>query len=243
MKIFLILTISILSSHVSSNPGGWLWYKDPFIPKKEDPKNQEKKVLTAKEKTDVIKKSFEEATSKAVINPTYENVLLVQRLQTQMIDQSEKFQEMWSWVVQQDGNNFRKESHGNRVHREVLKEENKKDSVKKLKKLAKTYGLFLFFKQNCPYCHSFAPLVKSFSETYGFSVKAISSDGGKLAAFPSSVLDNGTLRKLNPEGIFPALFLVNPTTGEVIPLSWGMNSLSVLEEHSTRIYDHLEKTR
>jgi conjugal transfer pilus assembly protein TraF len=109
--------------------------------------------------------------------------------------------------------------------------------------LAKTHGLFLFFKESCPYCHAFAPIVKQFRDTYGFKVKAVSYDGGSLKEFPEACPDNGAIRKLNPYMIFPALLLVNPEKGEVIPLSWGMNAISVLEQQANLVFETLVKDK
>ncbi len=223
----------------SKEPGGWLWYKDPIIKvKKEKSTPPSKKKKTPVEEVELIKKEFEEATAEALISPTFENVQRAQRIQTQIINRSEEFSKMWQWVVLQDASHWRAEGHGNRVHREIYKEEEQKKLNRNLKCLSKSFGLFLFFKESCPYCHAFAPIVKVFADTHGFVVKAVSADHGKLAEFPSSALDNGTIRKLNPESIFPALFLINPTTQEVIPLSWGMNALSVLEQQASTIFEH-----
>ena len=232
----LIISLSYGETLPFKEPQGWLWYKEaPTLLKKASPI---KKKRTPTEEVEVLKKEFEEATALAILTPSFENVQKAQRLQTQIMNRAETFSKMWQWVVLQDASHWQEASHSNRVHREIYKEEEEKKLKKNLKTLAKSYGLFLFFKTNCAYCHAFAPIVKMFADQYGFVVKAVSADGGTLKEFPSSVMDNGTIRKLNPEGIFPALFLINPATNDVIPLSWGMNSLSVLEQQSNLIFEH-----
>ncbi len=134
-----------------------------------------------------------------------------------------------------DASNWDAKGHGNRVHREILREEEHQQLQKNLKEMAKSFGLFFFFKEGCAYCHAFASIVKDFAENYGFQIKAVSYDGGTIKEFPSASLDNGTIRKLNPYLIFPALFLVNPKSGEVVPLSWGMNARSVLEQQANLV--------
>eukprot|EP01037_Dinobryon_pediforme_P013635 gene13635-13750_t len=44
---------------------------------------------------------------------------------------------------------------------------------------------------DCPYCHQFSPIVKKFSETYGWEVIAISQNGEPLEEFPEAQPDNG----------------------------------------------------
>lgn len=243
MILTLALNIHVAASGIvpTYEPGGWLWYKEPIVQKKQSPssspRNKNKK-RTASEEVVSIKRQFKEATAEALMNPSFENVQRAQRLQTELVNRAENFSKMWQWVVLQDASHWRKEGHGNRVHREIYKEEEQKKLTQNLRRLSKSFGLFLIFKESCPYCHSFAPIVKTFADNYGFVVKAVSADQGKLKEFPSAVMDNGTIRKINPEGIFPALFLVNPQTQEVIPLSWGMNALSVLEQQAAMIFEH-----
>lgn len=219
-------------------PTGWLWYQEAIKAHKNALKVP-KKIQDPIQETERIKKAFEVATARAVLHPTFQNVQSAQQLQSQILDQAERFQKMWQWVAMLDAANWKPQSHSNRVHREIMQGEEAKKRRDNLKALAKTHGLFLFFKESCPYCHAFAPIVKQFGETYGFEVKAVSYDGGSLKEFPNAVLDNGAVRKLNPYGIFPALLLINPTTGDVIPLSWGMNAISVLEQQASLVYETL----
>ncbi|MEI8321219.1 MAG: conjugal transfer protein TraF [Alphaproteobacteria bacterium] len=224
-------------------PEGFLWYsalkqRIEQKQKKEPSSPAPYSTLDPLEKMAELQKAFERATAKAVLEPSYQNVKEAQYFQERIMRQAEAFQKMWQWVLLQDSYHWQKNAHGNRVHRELLKEESHKEFGKNLQTLAKNFGLFFFFKEDCTYCHAFAPFVKQFADTYGFAVKVVSGDHitRGLKEFPSAVMDNGTIRKLNPQGIFPALFLVNPLTQEVLPLSWGLNSISVLEENANLIY-------
>lgn len=148
---------------------------------------------------------------------------------------------MWMLVaLNQGGHLYREDENPNGAHREILKREEKRLIDEKLRRLAKSFGLFFMFKGDCPYCHKFAPTLKAFAETYGFEVKAISYDGSPLREFPVAVRDNGAVTALNPEKVFPAVFLVNPHTREVIPLAWGMTSFTGLQENAQTILSHME---
>ena len=220
------------------DPEGWLWYKE--LPKAQKSKLAiPKKVKDPVKEVEKVKKAFEVASARAMLNPTFKNVQLAQHLQREIIEKATAFQKMWSWVTMLDASNYDPKSHGNRVHRELLQEEENQLLQHNLTEMAKTYGLFFFFKESCPYCHAFAPIVKQFAKDYGFEVKAVSYDGGALEDFPSASLDNGAVRKLNPQLIFPALLLVNPDSGDVVPLSWGMNARSVLDQQANLIYTNL----
>jgi type-F conjugative transfer system pilin assembly thiol-disulfide isomerase TrbB len=75
--------------------------------------------------------------------------------------------------------------------------------------LSKQQGFFFFYSSSCPHCQRFAPTLKRISQQYGFSVVAISVDGGFLSSFPDAVMDEGQT-KIFQVSVFPSLFLVNP---------------------------------
>ncbi|HAU0262605.1 TPA: type-F conjugative transfer system pilin assembly thiol-disulfide isomerase TrbB [Legionella pneumophila] len=82
--------------------------------------------------------------------------------------------------------------------------------------LAKQQGFFFFYSSSCPHCQRFAPTLKRVSQQYGFSVVAISMDGGFLSSFPDAVMDEGQARVFQIN-VFPSLFLINPN-GQVARL-------------------------
>ena len=75
--------------------------------------------------------------------------------------------------------------------------------------LAKQQGFFFFYSSDCPHCQRFAPTLKRVSQQYGFSVVAISVDGGALPSFPDAVMNDGQTNVFQVH-VFPSLFLVNP---------------------------------
>lgn len=236
-----VFCASVLNACVfpPSNPLGWLWYKEPPSPSPKEfpgPKSH-----TPTDVIESIKRTFERATAEALLSPTFTNVERLHRLQTEILNRADVFSRVWEWVTLKDASHWHKARHTNRVHRDIYTKDETQKREENLRMMARSYGLFLLFKTNCPYCHAFAPIVKTFADTYGFVVKAISMDGGRLAPFPKMSLDNGTIQRLNPEGIFPALFLINPKTKDVIPLSWGLNALSILEQHAGLIFEMREK--
>ncbi len=227
---------------------GWLWYKNP--PKKGVSKQTEKEGIKPKstvEKTanptsyrDRLKKEqdvFEEIQARAVVEPTLQNVQALQQAQNILMNQSEGFGKLWMLASLLDARNYRESEQPYPLHRKVYKEKEDKKLDKQIKNFAKTFGLFFVFKQSCPYCHEFAPIVREFIDTYGFEYKAISPDGHPLLEFPDVVADNGAIQTINKEGIYPALYLVNPQTREVIPLSRGLVNLTELRSNMKLIIE------
>lgn len=89
-----------------------------------------------------------------------------------------------------------------------------------LKEMTSSQGFFFFYSSTCPHCHRFAPVLERFSHRFGFSVVAISVDGGILPSFPNSVVDEGQ-KNIFKVNILPSLFLVNPKTKLAVLVTEG----------------------
>ena len=185
---------------------GWFWYQREETKELRSDSHKELKsrlsapstpsqsLLSARDKVKYIQDNFEEATAKAVLNPTLSNVQDVMTLQRQIIDRSSEFQEKWMQASLFEGQHLRPSDNGAPIHRKIMQEQKEKELQQKIRRLAKETGLFFIFKQSCPYCHAFAPVVKEFAQEYGFEVKAISADSGKLKEFPDAVPDIGMIQ-------------------------------------------------
>jgi conjugal transfer pilus assembly protein TraF len=238
---------------------GWLWYKRSPLPKKredkyaKDQKDQsESPIAPLKEshpysaQMEKVRKTFEEIQNKAILEPTLENVQTMQNAQNIIMNRATAFEKSWMLASLLNAGNFRESDQPSPSTRKIYLEKQERELDQQIQLLSKTYGLFIIFKNDCPYCHEFAPIVKQLARTYGFEVKAISEDGnhqdgGLLELFPDAVLDNGTIAKINPEGIFPCLFLINPHSREVIPLVRGLLNLSELRENFAVIIQSLPR--
>jgi len=227
---------------------GWFWYqreekkelRTDTLKDKSVPSTPSSKLLTAKDKVKQIQENFEEATAQAILNPTLSNVQDVMTLQRQIIDRSTQFQEIWMQASLFEGQHLRLSDNGAPLARKIMQEQKEKELQQKIRRLAKETGLFFIFREDCKFCHAFAPVVKEFSREYGFEIKAISGDGGKLKEFPDAVPDNGMIQKINVKRIYPALFLAHPPTGNVIPVAWGMTTPDQLLDNFSTIIKALE---
>lgn len=216
---------------------GWHWYKK--MPKISKPKKLEDRLpveassssklseISSNESDTYVKKlkeiqeKLEESQAKAVLSPTVENVVEYKKFHDAVINQSSKFQEAWMYAslltLNPKDANF-----SSPKGREIQLKQEQQELEMRIRDLSRSHGLFFVFKQSCPYCHEFSPVVKAFAQKYGFEIKAISADGGMLPEFPDAEQDNGVVSLINPEGIYPALYIVNPVKNTVFPISWGM---------------------
>jgi conjugal transfer pilus assembly protein TraF len=98
--------------------------------------------------------------------------------------------------------------------------------------LGREWGLFFFFRSDCPYCHRLAPTLKWLSEQYGLTVFPVSLDGGGLPEFPRPASDNGMAATLGLR-IVPLLVLGNIRDRRLLPIGSGVLSAQEIVE---RIY-------
>jgi conjugal transfer pilus assembly protein TraF len=218
---------------------GWHWYE--LLPPPEKERREDRKEATAHQPSSpkpssptaqvkAYRKELERRLHQAWLEPTPQNIVAYQTLQKEMVDRSKHFSHVWMQALfthpQLDHTLV---NPMNQMARHVQLDVHKKQVTQTIQALSQSYGLFFFFSGNCSYCHRFAPIVKQFAHTYGWEVLAISVDGGGLEAFPQAVTDEGLMAQWGVEAL-PALFAVNPTTGHVIPIAYGLTSLDQMEE-------------
>ncbi|MBS0272292.1 MAG: type-F conjugative transfer system pilin assembly protein TraF [Proteobacteria bacterium] len=237
--LFLLITDNRLLSSAASaafferHAEGWHWYQDSdqypgFSDQKEMAPSFASRSPT--EQIEKQRKELEQKLHAAIIEPTREKIIAYIVAQKALMDQSQRFSEMWKQVIMTTPSLDETLQYPvDQNARHIYYEEKHKQLSQSIKALAQEYGLFFFFRKNCSYCHHFAPIVKRFSQKYGWSVLAISIDGGKLQEFPEARQDNGIAERLQVLHV-PALIAVHPKTGKLIPLAYGMTSESEIEK-------------
>jgi conjugal transfer pilus assembly protein TraF len=225
---------------------GWHWYDTPrveslsgslndnIVEKKKQKNDLASYPQTPTEKIEGQRKALEQKLHAAIVEPTRENLIVYIIAQRALMDQSQRFSEEWKKVVMATPVLDETLVHPTDQNaRHIYYNERNKELSTRIKALANDYGLFFFFRKNCPYCHHFAPIVKRFSQKYGWSVLAISMDGGPLRSalpeFPDARQDNGISKRLQVAHV-PALIAFHPKTKQLIPLAYGMTSESEIEE-------------
>ncbi len=224
---------------------GWHWYEKSKIPrdkKKNEQKNKEfqsVKILTPTQLLKFYRQELERKLHLAMLFPTLENVKAYQEFQKDLMERSQLFSERWMQSIYLNPHlDFTSKYPINQIGRHSYIDEENKVKRAKLKTLSGSYGFFFFFKGGCPYCHTFAPIVKRFAARHGWTVKAISLDGGKLKEYPKPLLDNGIAERLSITQV-PALIAINPKTQTMLPISYGITSEDEME---TRILTFIGKS-
>lgn len=232
---------------------GWSWYKES---PKHKPQAPQKKPLNASSASDQTraspkdayiytkqmektKQELQEIQNKAVLYPTLDNVSQYMKVHDRHINRAETFENMWMQASLLSGKQFKEAEQTTPKARQIYEEKTARQLENDIRVLAKTHGLFFIYQKDCGYCHAFAPVVKELVNTYGFATKAISPDGQPLHEFPDAEKDNGTIARINPEGVFPSLFLINPHTGDCLPLARGLANMADIKANFRVIIQYL----
>ena len=238
------------STFFEDHARGWHWYEALPVPKKPEKPVSEAQVSetqvskTQKPKTEQAqaasqdpsellekdKEQIKQQLAAALVNPTPQNLYAYMALQKQTMERAHHFAQVWQEVVLRypeldDTLKFPTTQTG----RHIFYEQEKQQLFQRIQSLKGTHGLYFFFRENCPYCKAFAPIVKTFAEKYGWKVLAISLSGEVSQEFTDVIKDNGMAQKLGVTHV-PALFVVNPGQSTVLPIAHGLVSEAEIEQ-------------
>lgn len=230
-------------NYLKERERGWFWYEPIEIPEEKKPEPVKKPEPQAAVAPDpyadpaaamkAYQKRIEDTRNLAILDPTPANVKNYMRVQKEAMNRSGMFADTWRRVLWEtpDLDESIKSPMG-RAGMDVHKRLVRLDRDTAVSQLAQTDGIFFFFKSDCPYCHAQAPILSRFAAKYGVSVIPVSLDGIGIPDFPNPTKDIGWADKLGVT-VTPAMFMVNPKSGEVVPMAYGVITE---EEMKDRIY-------
>jgi len=179
-----------------------------------------------------LKTIHEEALKTSILNPSTQNILHERMLAIIYMDMAQKYQERAQMVVSHNPKiNYMLRHPVDDAALKLQENINDKQRDARIKKLAKTHGLFFFYAGNCAHCRAFAPTIKLFAQRFGFEIIAISLDGVGLPEFPNFKKNTSQAEKLGVKAL-PAVFAIDPRNGskQSILLSFGNVSVAELTE-------------
>jgi len=196
-----------------------------------DPDEQSRAELL--ESAEAFRQRLEEQRLLAVWHPTEENVMEYQRMQWEATARSATFSDQW-----------RRNTWGNSeldytVRRPVAQyarhewlDQRGEEMAASLANMSDSYGLFYFYRSDCPYCQRFSPVLRGFADRFGVEVRAVSVDGGPMADFPNARRDEGQFARLleGQDAVVPAVLLLNTQTNEPQWITFGLISGQELAE-------------
>jgi conjugal transfer pilus assembly protein TraF len=244
------LSFHVHATYYDRKAEGWHWYESSnqwsvISNQKENIQNPErtlenkrklKKGEDGKSSNDPLvrlgafKKEVERLKAIAVLNPTYSNVKDYMEIQKKLMDRATRFAQKWMEVVYTTPKlDYTLRHPTSQAARHVYLDQERTKMDTQIRALSQTHGLFFFYSSQCAYCKQFAPIVKAFAAKYHWEVLPISLDGESLPEFPHTKVDNGSALALGIRSV-PTLLAIEPRTGKVIPLSYGMSTHDQIED-------------
>jgi conjugal transfer pilus assembly protein TraF len=188
-----------------------------------------------------IKTQLERLRRIAVVKPTKANVERYMRFKREQLDRASLFADVARRVVWAQPNlDYTLQRPTGNLAKHSWIDQRRQATQSALQQVPEHYGLFFFFRADCPFCHKFAPVLRDFADRYALDVLAVSLDGGGLPHWPEAVPNAGQAQRLGFDRLpVPSLALVNKANGEVTPIGFGLMSQ---QELSQRLYvlTHLE---
>ncbi len=216
--------------------GYWFYCTKTRPPESSDAKTLPvKPELSAAEQLDAVTKELRELKTRAILEPTRENVTAYIRFQRKQLDRASLFSDVWQRAIwQQPDLDYTLERPVSTLAKRQWQDArtNARDAI--MSNLGKRYGLFYFFAQSCGACEVMSPIVKSVSHRWKLTIRAISTDGGPSRHFQNYTVEMGQRARmgLKPK-ITPALVLWDSAEKRAIPIGYGIFSADELQD---RIY-------
>lgn len=212
------------------------WYQPTPPPPEEDAPEAHPEVpslpvpapLTPREILKQQGEAWQDALARAVLHPSPENYLEYLRMTSAIQDQAQRFALGFKHMIWQAPEfDYTLTAP---VQAEAIAAKNQqalREETADLGALADRYGLVFFLRSDCPSCQRFAPILKTFAGTYGFSVLPVSLDGKGLPEFPNPRPNALLAQKLKVD-VVPTVFLVDPVRNHLLPVSYGFTDTSTL---------------
>lgn len=215
------------------------WYCDQETEEADASKAEKKpsKQQTDQEKAvaeiERMRKDLEAKKALAIMSPTPENVKAYIVAQEVMMDKASTFSDTWRRVIWQNPDlNYEMKRPVNNAAIASYNDNRRQAETKTLESIKKEWGIFFFFRSDCPYCHRMAPTMKFIQDQYGITVFPVSGDGGGLKEFQNVQRDNGLADRLGVKQV-PTLVLGNIKDRRMVMLGSGVISAQDIIE---RIY-------
>lgn len=235
---FLLILVSYPALSVTfydDKARGWFWYEEiqedvdeeplepaPFISAPMQP--MPPTLITPTEQLKMQGEALENAMATAILTPSPENYVEYLALSKAVQQQAQTFSRGFSQAITQNPTyDYSLESPNNAQAIIANNEQTNEDNNATIATMANETALLFFFRSDCPYCHRFAPIVKKFSDFFGFTVIPISLDGPGLPEYPFPKENLALAYQLNIK-VVPAVALMKPSTNELAIVGFGYSS-------------------
>lgn len=186
--------------------------------------------LTPSERLEAEQAIFENAKAAMVLDPTPENIETYMRLQKRWVDNSAYMTAQWKRVVWANPDlDPSVEWPTSQLGRQTERDIERAAEQASIETVKDRYGIFYFGAGDCDFCAVYEQILSGFADRYGVTILPVSTDGRPLKGFEAYQVDTGQRASMGIADVTPALALFDSATGEVIPVGYGMLTISELE--------------
>lgn len=201
---------------------GWFWY-EPF-PKPRDttrPGSRERHMTVEQ-----IREKGERLFETALLFPTRENVRAYMEHQKQVLEQSERFSQVWKRVLwDTPGLDATVDYPVSAAGAEISRNLQRSARDEMIERISRVGKLVFFFRSDCPFCRGQAEVIKTLERRHGIGVLAASLDGrGLYPLYPNFVNGGAQAARLGVNRV-PALFLFVPSRSKIARIGTGYLTL------------------
>lgn len=224
----------------NSHEEGWFWYQDP--PPPATPQEEQQTATSPVppnddpvERLKAYTARVEAAKALAILEPTQAHIRDYLFIQKEALDRSTKFSDVAKFVVWQTPSlDYTIDHPTNNIANRIAKQQEQRAHAQAVSDAARKYGFFFFFKEDCPYCHAFAPIVQRFAQQNGIPVIAVSLDHGVIEGFDDLRFDQGEAAAMGIT-VVPSLYMANPYTKQTLAVTHGIIGDAELAERVYRL--------
>lgn len=179
-----------------------------------------------------IGRELDELKARAILEPSEENVTAYIRFQREQLDRASTFSDQWQRTIWQNPDlDYTLQRPVSTLGKRAWLDNRSAEEDQALARLSERYGIFYFYAQSCGACDIFAPILKALADKSGFSVVAVSMDGGPNKTFPNYVVDVGQHERMGLKNrATPALVLFDTATKRPIPIGTGILTADEIRE-------------
>lgn len=235
MKVFiffLILSFSQIDAGWHDRKcEGWAWYEDKKEIEEQKPKKEESlsKLDKATKEVEEAQKRLKGFLALALLDPTDENIENYLVEQKKWLEKSQLMSKKWEKAVLTNPElnhvlQFPISQYGSKVR--IQEKQNQTKGL--IADLKEDHSLIFFYQGQNPESKAFAKVAKRFSVKHDYDLVAVSTDGTILEDFPNSIVNNKLPKEVQA---FPAIFIFDENKKEMIPISYGLNTVDGIERN------------
>lgn len=237
------LEVNNKKGFLSDRYRGWLWFEEKQLekPTRKSDTSIETSITPedAKKEIEELKEKMEEKRNVMMARPSAETVRDYVELEEVMWKKALALDSAYRQAKFRYPKYFDKLQDPQNVHAVKFKRKlDNEELANKIKDFATKFDLVLFSRGNCSYCAEFAPVLKRFSDMYGFNVDEASIDGEMSGLFKGRKMTD-LAHKLGIEAT-PTVVAVSRDGRNAFELIRGYVAISELEEYVGLAVDYLK---